>query len=456
MENNLFSQKLKSQTTPLSHKVRPKTPEDFVGQEEILQNRLFRNTSSETNNSLIIFGPPGCGKTTLAHIIASQYNCELIKLNGAQSSVTEVRDAIIKADDNMSIGKNTLVFVDEIHRFNKAQQDSLLDPIERGIFKFIGATTENPFFSVTGSLLSRCSLIELKELKPEEIKKILQRVLDIEYQDLDIDQQCLNFIVGNSNGDARVALNLLELAYQFSEPYLPGTNKTEKVASPKVSLRRHIDLDNLKLLDPRKHSTADKDSSNHYDQISAYVKSMRGSDPDASLYWLARLLFSGTDPLYIARRLVIHAAEDVGLADPTALQSAIAAQRAVETIGLPEAKIPLAMATLHIALAPKSNSSCAGIKKAMEFVEKSSNTLGPVPNHLKDAHYKGATKIGRGAGYLFPHDYPENEGYVAQNYLPENLKNSNLSLYQPSNIGYEQFLYSKLNERKSNLSKKED
>lgn len=439
MSKTLFSSG--TEYTLLPHKVRPKTIKDFVGQAHLIGNsdphksnflELFISPGSET--SAILYGPPGCGKTTLANIIAHQSNQELITLNGSQCSINDVRKTTQLSIKNKELGIKTTLLIDEIHRFNKAQQDSLLEPVEQGSFRFIGATTENPFFGVSSPLISRCLLIELKQLANSDITKILRRAIEVEFKDLIIKNDALNLISERSNGDARIALNFLELAYKHSEPNVTKGNKI-------------IDLKGIKSLRLLAQNIArhDKNGENHYDQISAFIKSMRGSDPNASLYWLGRLIYSGEDPLYIARRLVVHAAEDVGLADPTALQSAIAAQRAVETIGMPEAKIPLAMATLHIALAPKSNSSCIGIKRAMEFIEKGKNSLGPVPNHLKDSHYLGAEYLGNGSNYLFPHLY--SNGYVEQNYLPENLKNINLNLYEASNIGYEEFLVSALDEK---------
>jgi putative ATPase len=324
------------------------------------------------------------------------------------------------------------VLLDEIHRFNKSQQDTLLEPTEQGAFRLLGATTENPFFGVSAPLLSRCVLVELKQLSTQNIVDILKKASKGEFQNLEICDEGLKHISQRSNGDARMALNLLEMVYSSAEPNV-------------LTGKKAIDIGTIKSLVYKNITHYDKQGDNHYDQISAYIKSMRGSDPDASLYWLARLLYSGEDPLFIARRLVIHAAEDVGLADPSAIQSAIAAQRAVETIGLPEAKIPLAMATLHIALAPKSNSSCAGIKRAMRLIESAPEFLGEVPAHLKDSHYKGAGNLGHGTDYQFPHNF--SDGYVKQSYLPKELNNLKLNLYEPSKLGYEHLMYSKLLER---------
>jgi putative ATPase len=440
-EDSLFELS-KESYQPLAHRVRPKTQKEFIGQDHLA---LLANDNSETRSvlniitdkestaSLIFHGPPGCGKTTLAHIVANESSAELITLNGSQCSVHDVRKASAQAEDNLKIGRKTIVLIDEIHRFNKAQQDSLLEPIEHGVFRLIGATTENPFFGVSSPLVSRCLLIELKSLSPKDIHTILKATIASVLNNLEIGNECLQYISEICNGDARSALNILELANKIAEPNI-------------LENKRTVELKDIKSLVSKNLSKYDKKGDNHYDQISAFIKSMRGSDPDASLYWLARLIYSGEDPLYIARRLVIHAAEDVGLADPSALQTAVAAQRAVETIGMPEAKIPLAMAALHIAMAPKSNSSCAGIKKAMAFIEKNSGSLGNVPSHLRDSHYEGAKILGNGSNYLFPHFYKN--GVVDQNYLPENLTGKNLGLYESSKMGYEDILNKELQKKK--------
>jgi len=423
---------------PLAHKIRPRTLKEVLGQDHLkflnsTKGEVLNTLSSpESTTSAIIYGPPGCGKTTLAHIIAQSSGAQLICLNGAGCSVGDIREVTQLGRKNLELGAKTIVLLDEIHRFNKSQQDTLLEPTEHGTFRLLGATTENPFFGVSAPLLSRCVLVELKRLSTQNIIDILKRASKREFPNLEICDEGVKHIAQKSNGDARIALNLLEMVHASAEPNVLTGNKT-------------IDITTIKSLVYKNITHYDKQGNNHYDQISAYIKSMRGSDPDASLYWLARLLYSGEDPLFIARRLVIHAAEDVGLADPSAIQSAIAAQRAVETIGLPEARIPLAMATLHIALAPKSNSSCAGIKRAMKLIENSAEFLGEVPAHLKDSHYKSAETLGHGTDYQFPHNFPD--GYVKQSYLPEELNNLKLNLYEPSKLGYEHLMYSKLLER---------
>lgn len=447
--------------SPLAHKIRPTTLDDFVGQAHLKPSILkaitgaitgaitsaasttdaattaTTNTATTAASSVILHGPPGCGKTTLALIIAKSLGGEVIALSGPSCSISDIRNASIKAEKNRMSGmKRTIVFIDEIHRFNKAQQDSLLNPIEEGKFLLIGATTENPFFGLTAPIISRSLLVELKSLEALDITQILLRAIKIELTELEISDEALKYISDHCGGDPRIALNTLEIAHSIAEPNPLKGSKSCSLEDVKEIISKNI-------------SKYDKSGDSHYDQISAFIKSMRGSDPDASLYWLARMLYSGEDPLYIARRLVIHAAEDVGLADPSVLQTAIAAQRAVETIGLPEAQIPLAMATLHIALAPKSNSSCAGIKKALAFVKSGPQALGEVPSHLKDSHYTGASQLGNEQGYLFPHNYPN--GHVKQNYLPKNIENLKLMLYECSKIGYENLLHSNLSKIKEGV-----
>jgi putative ATPase len=303
--------------------------------------------------------------------------------------------------------------------------------VEKGTIKLLGATTENPFFSLTAPLLSRCTLLELKPLSPDNVKTIVLNAIKTALPNIEITEEAINSLSAHCSGDPRIALNALELASQLAEPNVTKGTKVIDQEGVGCALQKNI----LKF---------DKTGDNHYDQISAFIKSMRGSDPDATLYWLARLLESGEEPRYIARRMIIHAAEDVGLADPSVLQSAIAAQQALEVIGMPEAKIPMAMAALHIALAPKSNSSCLGIKLACDFIKNHPNAMGPVPKHLRDAHYAGAETLGNGIGYLYPHNYQS--GVIDQTYLPE--KCGKPKLYQAKNLGIEGHLNQQLKDKK--------
>jgi putative ATPase len=413
----------------LAERLRPKTLEDFAGQIHLLgtpeePGLLRRAILNGTLGSAIFYGPPGCGKTTLARIAASTAKASILEINASESSVADIRRAAEFSKENLRAGaeRRTLLFIDEIHRFNKGQQDALLPHVENGTLQLIGATTENPFFSIVGPLLSRCVIFPLEPLETKDVGTLIKRGL--EELGAKMEGRIVQALADKSNGDPRTALNALELAFRSKGSPNPAlTEKDIAQALQQKSLR------------------FDKGGDNHYDIISAFIKSMRGSDPDATLYWLARMIASGEEPRYIARRLVVHAAEDVGLADPSALQSATAAQSAVETIGMPEAKIPLAMAALHIALAPKSNSACAGISKALGFVTEDSSPAGPPPPHLRDSHYQGAQILGHGEGYKFPHDHPG--GYVEQNYFPEALAENPPKLYENSRHGLER----ELNER---------
>jgi len=408
---------------PLASRMRPKTLEQYAGQGHILGKgkMLRRSIEADMVSSIVLYGPPGCGKTTLARIIANHTKSRFVELNATDATVADIRSSAAEAKSALGMGEKTTLFIDEIHRFNKGQQDALLPHVENGTLRLIGATTQNPFFSINSPLVSRSQIFQLKELDESDIIGILERAAKDELKNVVIAPEALKLLAQRSDGDARRALNGLELAYKTGEP--SGGKVLISAADAAESIQTKAIL-------------YDNDGDGHYDTISAFIKSMRGSDPDAALYWLAKMLEAGEEPRYIARRLVIHAAEDVGLADPSAILTATAAQSAVETIGMPEAKIPLAMATLHIALAPKSNSSCAGIGAALNFVQN--NPLKTIPPALRDTHYAGAQELGNGEGYLFPHDYPN--GFVDQNYLPEPVK-----LYHPSNRGVERELNERLN-----------
>jgi putative ATPase len=410
---------------PLAYRMRPKNLEDFYGQEEIVgENKLLsRAIKADRLQSLIFYGPPGTGKTSLAQVIANQTEAEFIKLNAVTSGVKDIREVIKKAKSNKNLyNKKTILFIDEIHRFNKSQQDALLPSVENGTVIMIGATTENPYFEVNSPLLSRSRIFRLEKLNSKQILKILNRSLKDKENglgrlDIEISEKDLSFIAELADGDARVALNTLELAVL--------TTHSDK--NGKIKITKEIIEDSMQ----KRILNYDKNGDNHYDVISAFIKSMRGSDPDAAVYWLARRIVSGEDPKFIARRVVIHAAEDVGMADPTALILAEAAARAVEQIGFPEARIPLAEAVIYIASAPKSNSVIKAIDKAVNYVEN--NKAGEVPPHLRDSHYSGAEELGHGIEYKYPHNYQNN--YVGQEYMPKKLIDKRF--YNPGEMGRE-------------------
>ncbi|RCW80220.1 putative ATPase [Halanaerobium sp. DL-01] len=410
---------------PLAFRMRPRSLDEFFGQEDIVgENKLLRRAiKADRLQSLIFYGPPGSGKTSLAQIIALETKANFVKLNAVTSGVKDIREVIKKAKSDKDIyNKKTILFIDEIHRFNKSQQDALLPSVENGTVIMVGATTENPYFEVNSPLLSRSRIFRLNELSADNIFSILKNALNDKERGLgelkiDIYDKDLKFIAELADGDARVALNTLELAVLTTPQNKNGIIK--------------IDKDIIEDSMQKKIINYDKKGDNHYDIVSAFIKSMRGSDPDAAVYWLARMIVAGEDPRFIARRVVIHAAEDVGLADPTALILAESAARAVEQIGFPEARIPLAEAVIYIASAPKSNSVIKAIDSAVNYVEN--NHQGKVPVHLRDSHYSGAEDLGHGLNYKYPHDYPDN--YVKQNYLPDNI--SNKQFYQPGSLGRE-------------------
>lgn len=354
-----------------------------------------------------------CGKTTLARIIANHTKSHFEELNATESSVSDIRKAAEAAKSRLAIGEKTILFIDEIHRFNKGQQDALLPHVETGTIRLVGATTQNPFFAINGPLVSRSLIVQLKELSDEEVIRILRRAVERELTNAVVEEDAYRLLAARSDGDARRALNGLELAYRTGEP-----------CQGKVMISQADVAESIQ----KKTILYDQDGDAHYDTISAFIKSLRGSNPDGALYWLAKMIEAGEEPRYIARRLVVHASEDVGMADPTALLVATAAQSAVETIGMPEAQIPLAQATIHIALAPKSNSACRGISEARAYVQQ--NPLLPIPKHLRDTHYEGAALLGNGEGYKYPHNFPH--GVVEQEYLPKPVK-----LYHPSTRGVE-------------------
>jgi len=426
---------------PLAVRMRPRSLDEFVGQERVVgPGTLLRQMIlSDRLVSLILYGPPGTGKTTLARLIADSTRSHFEQLNAVTSGVTEIRKVIQEAKDRRALyGKRSIVFIDEIHRFNKSQQDALLPAVEDGTITLIGATTENPYFEVNAPLLSRARVVRFEPLEDHEIARLVRRALTDRERglgawELTIEPEAEEHLVRTANGDARVALNNLELAAL-------GAKDRED---------RTITLALVEEATARKFLRYDKSGDNHYDVISAFIKSMRGSDPDATLYWLARMLESGEDPRFIARRILIHASEDVGNADPQALVVAAAAATALEWVGLPEAELALAQAALYIATAPKSNATYKALAAAKEAVRAQGG--GEVPRHLRDASYRGASELGHGVGYLYPHDYPG--GYVPQQYLPDGV--GPVSFYHPVDRGYERVIRDRLQALREGLGSQE-
>ncbi|MDO4473573.1 MAG: replication-associated recombination protein A [Eubacteriales bacterium] len=410
--------------SPLASRLRPTRLEEVVGQQHIIgkDKLLYRAIKADKISSVIFYGPPGTGKTTLAKVIANTTSAEFKQINATVAGKKDMEEVVKRAQELKGMYQTkTILFVDEIHRFNKGQQDYLLPFVEDGTIILIGATTENPYFEVNGALISRSSIFELYPLSKDDIKVLLKRaVYDKEKgmgsYDAEIDEDALDFLSDIAGGDARNALNAIEL----------GILTTERSADGKI----HITLDVASECIQKRVVRYDKTGDNHYDTISAFIKSMRGSDPDAAVYYLAKMLYAGEDVKFIARRIMICASEDVGNADPMALTVAVSAAQAVERVGMPEAQIILAQAVTYIATAPKSNSACNAIFAAMDNV-KSVKTN--VPKHLQDGHYKGAAKIGHGIGYKYAHDYPNH--YVDQQYLPDEIRDARF--YEPSENGHE-------------------
>ena len=412
--------------SPLASRLRPVTLEEVVGQQHIIgkDKLLYRAIKADKLGSVIFYGPPGTGKTTLARVIANTTSADFKQINATVAGKKDMEEIVKIAKDSLGMfGKKTILFVDEIHRFNKGQQDYLLPFVEDGTLILIGATTENPYFEVNGALLSRSRVFELKSLEKEDIKKLIHRAVYDKEKGMGsynavIDEEAMEFLADVSNGDARAALNAIEL----------GVMTTERdSADGKI----HIDINVAQECIQKRVVRYDKNGDNHYDTISAFIKSMRGSDPDAAVYYLARMLYAGEDIKFIARRIMICASEDVGNADPQALVVAVAAAQAAERIGLPEAQIILSQAVTYVASAPKSNAACNAVFEALEAVQ-TRKTM-PVPVHLQDSHYKGAAKLGHGQGYLYAHDFPNH--YVKQQYLPDGMEDS--VFYRPTDNGYE-------------------
>ena len=410
--------------SPLASRLRPTSLEEVVGQRHIIgkDKLLYRAIKADKLGSVIFYGPPGTGKTTLAKVIANTTSAEFTQLNATVAGKKDMEEIVSGAKNRLGMyGKKTILFVDEIHRFNKGQQDYLLPFVEDGTLVLIGATTENPYFEVNGALISRSLIFELRPLEKEDIKTLLKRAVYDERKGMgsfsaEIDEDALEFLADISGGDARNALNAIEL----------GILTTKRSEDGKI----HITLEVASECIQKRVVRYDKTGDNHYDTISAFIKSMRGSDPDAAVYYLAKMLYAGEDVKFIARRIMICASEDVGNADPMALTVAVSAAQAVERIGMPESQIILSQAASYVACAPKSNSACNAIFAAMESVKRTKTT---VPVHLQDAHYRGHESLGHGIGYKYAHDYPNH--YVDQQYLPDEIRDE--KFYIPSENGYE-------------------
>ena len=415
----------KEKESPLASRLRPTTLDEVVGQQHIIgkDKLLYRAIKADKLSSVIFYGPPGTGKTTLAKVIANTTSAEFTQINATVAGKKDMEEVVNKAKELKGMyQKRTILFIDEIHRFNKGQQDYLLPFVEDGTIIPIGATTENPYFEVNGALLSRSSVFELCPLSQEEVETLILRAVQDEKKGMGsyhavIEEDALHFLADLAGGDARSALNAVEL----------GILTTPRSEDGMI----HITLDVASECIQKRVVRYDKTGDNHYDTISAFIKSMRGSDPDAAVYYLAKMLYAGEDIKFIARRIMICASEDVGNADPMALNVAVSAAQAVERIGMPEAQIILSQAVLYVATAPKSNSACNAVFAAMDNVKKYKTT---VPVHLQDAHYKGSAKLGHGIGYKYAHDYPNH--YVKQQYLPDEIKDA--VFYEASDNGYEQ------------------
>jgi putative ATPase len=433
--------RLSQKNAPLAWRMAPRTLEEFVGQEHLLgEGKLLRRqVEGDRLSSAIFYGPPGTGKTALARIIANTSRASFQRLNAVTSGVADLRQLIDGARQRMlSSGRKTIVFVDEIHRFNRTQQDALLPDVEEGTITFIGATTQNPFFAVTAPLVSRSQIFRFESLRPEDLRMLIDRALadkerGLGNMNIRLDEEARDHWLTAAEGDARRILNALEVAALTTPADEAGLIHITLKAAEESIQRKAIVYD----------GTGDE----HYDTISAFIKSMRGSDPDAAIYWLAKMLEAGEDPRFIARRIVICASEDVGNADPQALVVATAAMQASEFVGMPEAQIPLAQATIYVACAPKSNASYMAIEEARKHVRE--QPLFPVPKHLRDAHYPGAKKFGHGKDYKYAHDYPGH--YVEQTYGPPDKR-----FYKPSDQGTEKEFAKRLDELKKRAQEKEE
>lgn len=411
----------RSSIEPLASRLRPKRLDEIVGQEHIIgqDKLLYRAIKADKLGSIILYGPPGTGKTTIARVIANTTKASFKQVNATIAGKQDLEKVINEAKQDFGMyQKRTILFIDEIHRFNKSQQDFLLPYVENGTVILIGATTENPYFEVNSALLSRSRIFELKPLSQDNIITLIDRAIKVLNKDTKvlIDDDAKKFLANLADGDARGALNAIELAYLTTEKIDNTIHITLKVAEECIQ---------------KKAIRYDKTGDNHYDTISAFIISMCGSNPDAALYYLARMLEAGEDIKFIARRIMIAASEEVGNADPRAIEVATSCALAVERVGMPEARIILAQAATYVACAPKSNAAYLGIEKALDIVRKTGNL--PIPNHLRDQSYQNASKLGRGVGYKYPHNYPNH--YVEQQYLPDELVNT--KIYELTDIGYE-------------------
>ena len=418
-------QQKKDEESPLASRMRPTTLEEVVGQQHIVgkDKLLYRAIKADKLSSIIFYGPPGTGKTTLAKVIANTTSAEFMQINATSAGKKDMEEVVAQAKDNQGMyGRKTILFIDEIHRFNKGQQDYLLPFVEDGTIILIGATTENPYFEVNSALLSRSVIFELQKLSADDLKELILRAINDTEKGLGsfhatIDDDALEFLANVANGDARAVLTAVEL----------GVLTTERSEDGLI----HITIDVASECIQKRVVSYDKNGDNHYDTISAFIKSVRGSDPDAAVYYLARMLYAGEDIKFIARRMMILASEDIGNADPMALTVATSASLAIERIGMPEAQIILSQAATYLASTPKSNAAYEAIGSAMACVKETKTP--PIPTHLQDAHYKSAEKLGHGIGYKYAHAYPKH--YVKQQYLPDGL--TDRKFYEPTDNGYE-------------------
>lgn len=419
---------------PLADRMRPKTLDEFIGQEHIVgKGRLLRRAiAADTLTSCIFYGPPGCGKTTLASIIASNTKSAFAKLNAVTSGVADVREVIADAENRLrGEGRKTYLLLDECHRWSKAQSDALLPALEKGTIRFIGSTTENPMISMTPAIVSRCRIFEFRALSAADVEKAVRRALNdfddgLGFMKIDMPDPVIAHLADMSNGDVRVALTALELAAL-------STDADEKGV---------VHIDDAVVEDSMQQRVMPMDDSLYYDMLSAFCKSLRGSDSTAALGWAARLLAAGCDPHLIVRRVMAHASEDVGLADPMAMVQAVSAMQALNFMGMPEAKLPIAQAIIYVCEAPKSNAVVMAIDRAMDDAKTMRHEN--VPEHLRDTHYKGAEKLGRGEGYQYPHDFPGH--YLPQNYRPAGLEGADY--YVPGELGFEKELQKRRAERR--------